>query len=69
MRSVKTVSFGIFAWVVRRGILVEDDLFMHLGKVGALLYQLVGLCHGPGLMDVNVTAYIRCVVCSLRVCL
>jgi hypothetical protein len=43
MRSVKIVSFGMFAWAVRCGILGEDDLRMQLGKVGALLYQLVGL--------------------------
>ncbi len=54
---------------MRYGILGEDDLCMHLGKVGALLYQLVGLCHGPGLVDVTGTAYIRCDVCSLCVCL
>ncbi len=69
MRSVKIVSFGMFAWAVRCGILGEGDLCMHLGKVGALLYKLVRLCHGPSLVDVNVTAYIRCVVCSLCVCL
>jgi hypothetical protein len=59
----------MFAWVVRCRILGEDDLCMQLGKVEALLYQLVGLCHGPGLVDVTVTAYRRCVVCCLCVCL
>ncbi len=36
-KSVKTVSFGMFAWAVRCGISGEADLCMHLGRVGALL--------------------------------
>ncbi len=69
VRSVKTTSFGMFAWAVRCVILGESDLCMHLGKVGAMLFQLVRLCHGPGLVDVIVTAFIRCVVCSFIECL
>ena len=64
-RTVKTVSLGMFVWAVRCGILGEDDLCEHLGKVGSLLFQLVGLCHGLGLVDVTVTAFMRCVACSL----
>ncbi len=63
LRSVKTMSLGMFVWAVRRGVLGEMDLCMNLGKVGVLLFQLVGLCHGPGLVDVTITAYMRCVVC------
>ncbi len=63
-RSVKTMSLGMFVWAVRCGILGERDLCEHLGKVGALLFQLVGLCHGPRLVDVTVTAFMRCVACS-----
>ncbi len=62
-RGEVRVSFGIFAWAVRRGILGEADLCANLGRVGALLYQLVGLCHGPGLINVTITAYIRCAIC------
>ncbi len=64
-RIVKTVSLGMFAWAVRCGILGEDDLCEHLGKVGSLLFQLVGMCHGLGLVDVTVTSFMRCVTCSL----
>jgi hypothetical protein len=69
LRSVKTMSLGMFVLDVRCGILGEGDLCMNLGKVGALLFQLVGLCHGHGLVDVTITTYIRCVVCSLCECL
>ncbi len=69
VRSEKTVSFRMFAWAMRGGILGKDDLCMHLGRARALLYQMVGLCHGPGLVDVNVTTYIGCAVCSMCVCL
>ncbi len=61
MRSVKTMSLGMFVWAVRCGILTQDDLCMHLGRVGAWLFQLVGLCHGLGLVDAAVTFFIRCV--------
>ncbi len=69
LRSVKTVSLRMFVWAVRCGILGEMDLCMNLGKVGALMFQLVGLCHSPGLVDVTITAYIRYVFCSLCECL
>ena len=59
LRSVKTVSFGMFAWAVRCGILGEGDLYEHLGRVGSLLFQLVGLCHDLGLVDVIVTGFMR----------
>ena len=68
-RTVKIVSLGMFAWAVRCGILGEADLCTNLGRVGALLYQLMGICHGPGLVDAANTTYIRCVVCSLCECL
>ncbi len=35
MRSVKTMSLGMFVWAVRCGILTHDDLCTHLGRVGA----------------------------------
>ncbi len=38
MRSVKTMSLGMFVWAVRCGILTQDDLCTHLGRVGALLF-------------------------------
>ncbi len=69
VRSVKTVSFGMFAWAMRCGISGESDLCMNSGKVGALLFQLVGLCNGAGLVDVTVIAYIRCVICFYSECL
>ncbi len=66
---MKTVSFGMFAWAVRCGILSEAELCMHLGRVGALLYQMVGLCHSLGFVDVTITAYIKCIICAICVCL
>ncbi len=68
-RTVKIVSLGMSAWAVRCGILGEGDLCEHLGRVGSLLFQLVGLCHGPGLLDVTVTGFMRYVSCSLDVVL
>ena len=59
MRSVKIVSLGMFVWAVRCGILGEGDLCEHLGRVGSLLFQLVGLCHGPGLVDAAVIGFMR----------
>jgi hypothetical protein len=47
----------------------EADLCTNLGRVGVLLYQLVGICHGPGLVDVIVTAFIRCAICCTCICL
>ena len=37
-KSMKRVSFGMFAWAVRCEIWGEMDLCMNLGKVGALLF-------------------------------
>ncbi len=68
-KSMKTVSFGMFAWAVRCEILGEADLCTNSERVRALLYQLVGICHGPGLVDVTVTAYIKCAICFICVCL
>jgi hypothetical protein len=64
-RTVKIVSLGMFAWAVRCGILGEGDSCEHLGRVGSLLFQLVGLCHGLGLVDVTVTGFMRYLSCSL----
>ena len=58
-RTVKTVSLGMFVWAVRCGILGQADLCEHLGRVGSLLFQLVELCHGPGLVDAAVTGFMR----------
>ena len=69
LRSVKTVSLGMFVWAVRCGISGEGDLCLNLERVGSLLFQLVGLCHGLGLVDVTITTYIRCIVFSLCECL
>jgi hypothetical protein len=57
--TVKLVSLGMFVWAVRCGILGEGDLWEHLGRVGSLLFQLVGLCHGPGLVDAAVIGFMR----------
>ena len=42
IKSRRKVTFGIFVWAVRCGILDEEDLCANLGRVGGLLYQLVG---------------------------
>ena len=57
--TVKLVSLGMFVWAVRCGILGEGDLCEHLGRVGSLLFQLVELCHGPGLVDATVIGFMR----------
>jgi hypothetical protein len=69
IKSRRKVTFGMFVWAVRCGTLDEGDLCANLGRDGGLLYILMGLCHGHGLVDVNVTAFIRCVVCSNYRCL
>ncbi len=37
-KSMKRVSFGMFGWALRYGIMGEADLCTNLGRVGALLY-------------------------------
>ena len=57
--TVNLLSLGIVVWAVRCGILGGGDLCEHLGRVGSLLFQLVELCHGPGLVDAAVTGFMR----------
>ncbi len=33
-------------------------------QVRGLLYRLVWLCYGAGLVDVDVEAFLKCVVCA-----
>ncbi len=42
-KSMKTLSFGMCVWAVRCEILGVADLCTNLGRVGALVYQLVGM--------------------------
>ncbi len=34
----------------------------HLGSIGGVLYQLMGLCHGVGLVDADLEVFVRWVV-------
>ncbi len=70
--SKKHVIVGMFLWVVRCGMISEGDLREHL-RFRIFFFQVVGLCHGHGLVDVKVEAFIRygvCVFCGflLDVC-
>ncbi len=67
--SRRRVSSGMFVWAVRCGVIGECDLCANLGRVGALLFQLVNLCHGPGLVNVVLISFIRCVVVCACICL
>ncbi len=66
--TVKRVSFGMFVWAVKCGFISESELCENVKRFhGALLYQVVGLCHGFGLADEDVEGFGRCVLCVLSV--
>ncbi len=69
VRSRRQVTFGMFAWAVRCGIISDDDLVENAKQVGSFLHQLVKLCHGTGFVDIDVEAFLRCVVCAEHSCL
>ncbi len=58
----RKVTFGMFIWAVRCGNIGERDLLSQLGSIGSVLFQLVGLCHGDGLMDADLEEFVRWVV-------
>ena len=64
----RVVSFGMFAWAVRCGVISEEDLCEAEGSLGSLLALAVRLCHGPGLVDVDVLSFVRCGIFVLTVC-
>ena len=61
------VSFGMFAWAVRCGVISEEDLCEAKGSLGSLLALAVRLCHGPGLVDADVLSFMRCGIIVLVV--
>ena len=64
---VREVTFGMFAWAVRWGVISEGYLWRAKGLPGRLLAHAVSLCHGPGLVDEDVVAFLRCVVIAFAV--
>ncbi len=66
---VKTVSFGMFVWAAKCSFISESELCEKLKRFhGALLFQVVGLCHGFGLVDEDVGGFVRCVHCVFCGC-
>jgi hypothetical protein len=63
----RVVTFGMFAWAVRCGVISEEDLWEAEGSLGGLLTLAVSLCHGPGRVDVDVLSFVRCGVIVLYV--
>jgi hypothetical protein len=63
----RVVTFGMFAWAVRCGVVSEEDLRAVEGSLGGLLALAVSMCHGPGMVDVDVLSFVRCVVVILYV--
>ncbi len=63
----KVVTFGMFAWLVRCGVISEEDLWEAERSLGSLLALAVSLCHGPGLVDADVLPFVRCVVMTFVV--
>jgi hypothetical protein len=63
----RVVTFGMFAWAVRCGVVSEEDLRDAEGSLGGLLALAVSMCHCPGLVDADVLSFVRCVVIVLYV--
>ncbi len=63
----KVVTFGIFAWAVRCGVINEEDLWEAERSLGSLLALAVSLCHDPRLVDVHVLPFVRCLVIAFDV--
>ena len=61
------VTFGMFIWAVRCGVISEEDLWEAEGSLGSLLALVVSLCHGHGLADADVLSFVRCGVIVLGV--
>jgi len=61
------VTFSMFAWAMRCGVISEDDLLEKEGSMGGLLYLAVGLCHGKKLVDGIAISYVRCVIGAFNV--
>ncbi len=57
---MKTMTFGMLVWAVRCGFINESTLCAKLKWYRGLLYQVVSLCNGPGLVDVDVITFVRC---------
>ncbi len=64
----RKVTLGMFIWAVRCGIIGERDLLSHIGSIGSVLFQLVGFCHGDGLVDADLEEFVRWVVDEGWVC-
>ncbi len=60
---VNVVTFGMFSWAVRCGIRSEADFWEGAPTFRGILFQAVGLCHCPRLVNVDMAAFIRCSVC------
>ncbi len=66
---MKSVTFGMFVWAVRCGFISEADLCGNLRRLhGELLYQVVSLCHGSGLVDEDVRGFGMCDICVVCGC-
>jgi len=63
----KVVTFSMFAWAVRRGVISEEDFLEKEGSMRGLLYLAAGLCHGKKLVYGNVVSYVRCVIGAFNV--
>ncbi len=64
--TMKIVSVGMFVRAVKCGFISESKLREKLKRFhGSLLYQVVNLCHGSGLVDENIEGFVRCVFVML----
>jgi hypothetical protein len=63
----RVVTFGMFAWAVRCGVISEEDLWEAEGSLRGMLALAVSLCHDPGLVDADVLSFVRCGVIVLDV--
>jgi hypothetical protein len=66
--SERHVTLGMLLWAVRCDIINEGDLCKNLG-FGYLLLQGVRLCHEPGLVDIEIKAFISYAACGMCGCL
>ncbi len=64
MECVRIVTFDMFTWVVRCSATGEGDMRERAESLGGLLYNAVGLCHGLGLVDVDVIFLKVCCICN-----
>ena len=63
----RVVTFGMFAWAVRCGVISEEHFWEAEGSLGGLLALALSLCHCPGLVDADVLSFVRCGVIVLDV--